>query len=204
MGFYQNRVVPILIDLSMRNHILRPYRQRVVGAAEGRVLEVGIGSGENLAFYSPRVEHILGLDPSSQLLKRARKRAEIARRRVELVEASAQSIPLSDHSVDTVLMTWVGCSLPDANVALGEIRRVLKPGGRLLFVEHGRAPEPQVARWQDRINPFWRRVSGGCNLNRKIDDVIAQAGFRIDHLETGYIAGPKIMTFLYEGAAAPR
>jgi len=106
--------------------------------------------------------------------------------------------------MDTIVMTWTGCSIREICAALGEMRRVLKPGGRLLFVEHGRAPDPRVARWQDRLNPLWQRFSGGCRLNRKIDDLVSDAGFQIDRLATDYIPGSKIMTFLYEGAATPR
>jgi len=116
----------------------------------------------------------------------------------------AERIPLADRSIDTIVMTWTGCSIPGIRTALMDMRRVLAIGGRLLFVEHGRAPEPSVARWQDRLDPLWLRFSGGCHLNRKIDDLLAEAGFRLDRLETGYIAGPRIMTFLYEGAALPR
>jgi len=123
---------------------------------------------------------------------------------VQLLEASAERIPLADRSMDTVVLTWTGCSIPDIATALDEMRRVLKPGGRLLFVEHGRAPEPGVARWQDRLDPLWRRIAGGCHLNRKIDDLLVDAGFRIDRVDTGYIPGPRIMSFLYEGAATPR
>ena len=106
--------------------------------------------------------------------------------------------------MDTIVMTWTGCSIPEICAGLEEMRRVLRPGGRLLFVEHGRAPEPKVARWQDRLNPFWQRFSGGCRLNRKIDDLLSDAGFQIDRLATDYIPGPKIMTFFYEGSAMPR
>lgn len=204
MGLYQDWIVPPLIDLAMRNKRLGPYRRRVVGAAEGRVLEVGIGSGLNLAFYGPQVDELFGLDPSRQLLTRARARADGIRCGLRLFEASAQDIPLADRSIDTVVMTWVGCSIPDVTAALGDIRRVLKSGGRLLFVEHGRAPEPGVARWQDRINPFWRRLAGGCNINRNIGDLVGDAGFRIDRLDRGYIPGPRLMSFFYEGAARPR
>jgi ubiquinone/menaquinone biosynthesis C-methylase UbiE len=123
---------------------------------------------------------------------------------VRLLEGSAERIPLADRSMDTIVMTWTGCSIPAIGTALVEMRRVLKVGGRLLFVEHGRAPEPGVARWQDRLDPLWLKFSGGCHLNRKIDDLLAEAGFRIDRLETSYIPGPRIMTFLYEGEARPR
>jgi len=204
MGFYQNWILPALIDLAMRNKHLRPYRQRVAGAAEGRVLEIGIGSGLNLPFYARRAEQIFGLDPSPRLLARARRKAQRTPVDIRLLTGSAECIPLADRSIDTIVTTWTACSIPQVATALADMRRVLKPGGRLLFVEHGRAPEPGVALWQDRLNPLWRRISGGCQLNRKIDHLIDDAGFRIDRLETGYIPGPKPMTFLYEGAATPR
>lgn len=204
MGFYQLRILPLLIELSMRNKDLRPHRERVVSAAEGRVLDVGVGSGLNLPFYGPQTRQIFGLDPSPQLLARARKRGREASAPLTLIEGSAECIPLETASIDTMVMTWTGCSIPDIAAALREMRRVLKPTGNLLFVEHGRAPEAGVARWQDRLNPLWRRIAGGCNLNRKIDDLLVTAGFRIERLDSGYIRGPRIMTFLYEGAARPR
>jgi ubiquinone/menaquinone biosynthesis C-methylase UbiE len=204
MGLYQDRIVPALIDLSMRNKRLRPFRERVVGAAEGRVLEIGTGSGLNLPFYRGRTREIFGLEPSARLLARAQVTAPRMQIPVRLLEGRAECIPLADASIDTIVMTWTGCSIPQIGSALREMRRVLKAGGRLLFVEHGRAPEPLVARWQDRLDPFWRRLSGGCHLNRKIDDLLRDAGFGIDRLETGYISGPRIVTFLYEGAASLR
>jgi ubiquinone/menaquinone biosynthesis C-methylase UbiE len=204
MGFYEEWILPALIDLSMRNRRLRPYRQRVAGAAEGRVLDVGVGSGCNIPFYVQPAREIFGLDPSPRLLARAQSNTQRMQVPVHLLEGSAECIPLADSSMDTIVMTWTGCSIPEVGAALMEMRRVLKIGGRLLFVEHGRAPEPGVARWQDRLDPFWMRFSGGCHLNRKIDDLLADAGFRIDRLETGYIPGPRIMTFFYEGAARPR
>ena len=137
-------------------------------------------------------------------LTRARNNAKQAHRNIPLLIGSAECIPLADRSLDTIVLTWVSCSIPAVVAAFGEMRRVLKPGGRLLFVEHGRSPDPGVAHWQERITPLWRRISGGCHLNRKIDELIERSGFRIDRLETGYIPGPKIMTFLYEGAATPR
>jgi ubiquinone/menaquinone biosynthesis C-methylase UbiE len=204
MGFYQQWILPALIDLSMRNKQLRPFRERVAGAAEGRVLDVGVGSGLNLPFYARQAREIFGLDPSAQLLARARGKTQRMQIPVHLLAGSAECIPLAGGSVDTVVMTWTGCSIPAIGTALRDMRRVLKIGGRLLFVEHGRAPEPAVARWQDRLDPFWRRFAGGCHLNRKIDDLVSEAGFRVERLQTGYIPGPKIMTFLYEGAASPR
>jgi ubiquinone/menaquinone biosynthesis C-methylase UbiE len=203
MRLYQDWVVSTLTDLSMRNKRLRPYRERVAGAAEGRVLDVGIGSGLNIPLYG-QAREVFGLDPSSRLLARAQDLAQHTRVLVHLLEGSAECIPLAGRSMDTVVMTWTGCSIPDVRAALREMRRVLSPGGRLLFVEHGRAPEPGVARWQKRLDPLWVRFSGGCHLSRKIDDLLTDAGFRVERLRTGYIPGPRIMTFLYDGVARPR
>ena len=204
MGFYAEWILPSLIDLSMRNKRLRPYRERTASAAAGRILDIGVGSGLNLPFYARQAREIFGVDPSPLLLARAQREAPRTQTPVHLLEGSAEHIPLADRSMDTIVMTWTGCSIPEICAALAEMRRVLRPGGRLLFVEHGRAPEPRVALWQDRLNPFWQRFSGGCRLNRKIDDLLSDAGFQIDRLATGYIPGPKIMTFFYEGAAKPR
>jgi len=201
MGLYTDWIVPHLCHLSMRNKRLLPYRRRVVAAAEGQVLEVGIGSGVNLPLYSVNVTRVLGLEPSPKLIELAGQAARQASVPTVLLNGTAEQIPLEDRSVDTVVMTWVGCSIPDPGRALQEMRRVLRPGGRLLFVEHGRSPELGVERWQDRLTPMWQRLSSGCHLNRKIDDLVCRAGFRIDRLETGYMRGPKIMTFMYEGSA---
>jgi ubiquinone/menaquinone biosynthesis C-methylase UbiE len=203
MSLYQRCVLPHLVHLAMRQEALLPFRGRVIGAAEGRVLEVGIGSGLNLPLYGPQVRAVVGLEPSPELLRMARDRAVTAQVAVELLEASAEAIPLDDASVDTVVTTWTLCTIPDAPRALAELRRVLKPGGALLFVEHGRAPEPGVARWQDRLDPLWWRVAGGCHLNRKIDDLISGGGFHIDALANARLRGPRTHTFLYEGRARP-
>jgi ubiquinone/menaquinone biosynthesis C-methylase UbiE len=167
------------------------------------VLEVGIGSGLNLPLYGPSVRSVIGLDPSPELLLMARDRARTALVPVKLLEASAETVPLDDASIDTVVTTWTLCTIPDAPRALSELRRVLRPGGALLFVEHGRAPEFGVARWQDRLDPMWRRLAGGCHLNRKIDELISGSGFRIDALTNARLPGPRTHTFLYEGRARP-
>jgi len=203
MGFYNDRIVPFLIHLAMRQRQLAAYRNRVIPAAEGRVLEIGIGSGLNLPFYSTSVDRIIGLDPSPKLLTMAREAQRRTPVSVELMETSAEAIPLADGSVDTVVTTWTMCSIPDVHGALGEMRRVLKPGGRLLFVEHGRAPDLNVRKWQDRLTPAWRCIGGGCHLNRAIAELIDGAGFRMERLDTGYMRGPKPMTFMYEGSARP-
>jgi ubiquinone/menaquinone biosynthesis C-methylase UbiE len=203
MSFYQRYVIPRLIHFAMRQKQLLPFRQRVVGAAEGRVLEIGIGSGLNFPFYGGAVTSVIGLEPSSKLLNMARPRAETTAAPVTLLDASAETIPLDSGSVDTVVTTWTLCTILDAARSLAEMRRVLRPGGVLLFVEHGRAPEPGVARWQDRLDPLWSRLAGGCHLNRKIDDLISGGGFRIEALENARIPGPRTHTYLYQGRARP-
>src|SRR5436305_13931333 len=156
MGFYKEQILPLVINLSMRQQNLAAYRSRVIPAADGRVLEIGIGSGLNLPFYSRNIEGLIGLDPSPKLLSMTRQNARLDLRSVELVEGSADAIPLEDSSIDTVVTTWTLCSIPDARRALGEMHRVLRPTGRLLFVEHGRAPDPNVVWWQDRLTPVSR------------------------------------------------
>lgn len=202
MSFYNERVLPRLVHLSMRQATFEPYRRRVVAHASGRVLEIGVGSGLNLPLYEAAA-HVIGLDPSTRLLSMARAAAAELGRSIELVEGSAEAIPLPDHSVDTVVSTWTMCSIPDVTRALGEMRRVLAPGGRLLFAEHGRSPEHRVVRWQDRLTPVWKRIGGGCHLNRPIEQLIRDAGFRVEQLQTGYMKGLKPMTFMYEGIARP-
>src|SRR5579863_9215245 len=150
MSFYRDHILPCLIHRAMRQRNLAAYRNRVVPAAEGRVLEIGIGSGLNLPFYTQKAKLVIGLDPSPKLLSKARRAGHPVSSLVEFVEGSAEAIPLEDGSVDTVVTTWTLCSIPDASCSLREMRRVLKPGGRLLFVEHGRAPDPSVRWWQDR------------------------------------------------------
>jgi len=198
MCFYQRCVVPWMIHRAMRNPELAAYRARSVPAATGRVLEIGIGPGMNLPYYGGEVSGVLGLDPSAKLLALAREKG--AGPPLELIEGSAEAIPLADRSVDTVMMTWTLCSIPDPAAALREMRRVLQPSGRLLFVEHGRAPEARVAWWQDTLTPMWKHL-GGCHLNRAVDALIEGAGFRIERLDNSYMRGPKPMTFMYEGSA---
>ena len=203
MGFYSDSILPRLCDLAMRNKQLVPFRERVIGAAEGRVLEIGVGSGMNLPFYRPPVREVLALEPAPRLVTMARSASHLPSMPVSFLEASAEAIPLDKHSVDTIVTTWTLCSIPQAATALADMRRVLRPGGKLLFVEHGLAPDEGVRWWQDRLTPAWRRISGGCHLNRPIRSMIEGAGFRVDRIETGYIPGPKPMTFMYEGSARP-
>ena len=204
MGFYQDRIVPWLTHLAMRQAQLVPYRTRVASGATGRVLELGIGPGLNLAFYGANVTEVIGLDPSPKLLEIARDAGRKRAAPLELIEGSAEAIPLENSSVDTVVTTWTMCSIPDVSRALSEARRILRPGGQLLFVEHGRAPEASVQWWQDRLTPPWKVVTGGCHLNRAIADLIGGSGFAVQDLDVGYMPGPRPMTFMYEGRAVPR
>ena len=202
MGFYREVVLPRLCDAAMRNEALQPYRRRVIGAAEGRVLEIGVGSGLNLGLYSKATD-VLALEPDPRLIEMARRNAAGAPRPIEFLEASADKIPLDEGSVDTVVTTWTLCTIPAVSAALTEMRRVLKPEGRLLFVEHGLGPTAGVQKWQHRVTPIWKRIAGGCHLDRPIDVLIREGGFAIETLQNSYVPGPKIMTYLYEGSARP-
>ncbi len=202
VGFYAKYVLPRIIDLAMRNEETARLRAGWIPQARGEVLEVGIGSGLNLPFYSSDVQRVHGVDPSLELQRIARKRAMAGPIEVDFLSQSAEEqLPLADASIDTVVITWALCSIPNAPRALQQMKRVLKESGRLIFLEHGRAPDPGIAVWQDRITPLWKRIGGGCHLNRKIDDLITAAGFRITDLKTYYLPGPRPMTYTYQGVA---
>lgn len=201
MGFYERHILPHLINLAMSASRLGPYRQKVVSVASGNVVEVGIGSGLNLPFYTSKASEVVGLDPHPKLIDMAAHRSASVPSRI--IAASAESIPVADASVDTVVTTWTLCSIPDVKAALREMRRILKPGGRLLFVEHGLSPDQNVSRWQHRLNPAWKKIAGGCHLDRPIPSLIRDAGFEISDLETAYLPGPKPMTYTYQGSARP-
>lgn len=204
MGFYNRWILPQVIELTMRQKNFAPFRQRTAGEARGRVLEIGIGSGLNLSSFRPDIESVCGVDPSPELLAKAIQRVADVGFPVRLLEASSEKLPLEDKSFDTVVMTFTMCSIPEVGAALLEIRRVLKPEGELLFAEHGRAPDPDVMRWQDRLTPVWKRIGGGCHLNRKVDDLVQSAGFRIERLNAAYQKfAPRPFSFFYEGSARP-
>lgn len=202
MGIYAKHVLPRLIDLAMKNEEVSRLRTKMIPAASGVVLEVGIGSGLNLPFYASSVTKLYGVDPSSELLEIAQSRIAVVPFPVELLNQPADRIPLADEAVDTVVITWSLCSIADPSSALKEMRRVLRPGGRLIFVEHGLSPHSRVRSWQNRLTPIWRRLAGGCHLNRKMDDLIREAGFSIEELRTGYIPGPRPLTYTYEGTGS--
>ena len=203
MGIYERYILPRVIHLAMRNKTAREERARFVPQVSGKVLEVGIGSGLNLPYYTTDVERVVGIDPSQELWQMARRRVAQATFPVEFLGRSAESIPAADRNFDTILCTWTLCSIPEPLRALAEMRRVLKPDGRLIFVEHGRSPDERVAVWQERLTPLWKRLGGGCHLDRKIDELIRGAGFRVAELERGYSTGARALAFLYKGVARP-
>jgi ubiquinone/menaquinone biosynthesis C-methylase UbiE len=205
MGFYERTVLPFLIDKACGAPEILDQRAKVVPQAEGRVLEVGMGSGLNLSFYDPdRVELVFGLEPSEGMRRRAQPRLARSLVKVEWLDLPGEEVPLDDDSVDTVLLTYTLCTIPDFHTALAQMRRVLRPGGRLLFCEHGEAPDPGVRRWQARINPLWKRIAGGCNLNRPIPRCLTEAGFEIEQVESRYLPKtPRIAGFNYWGRAKP-
>lgn len=203
MGFYAHRIFPYLVDWALRHEDATACRERIVPLARGQVLEIGIGSGLNLPFYGPEVEAVVGVDPSVELLAKARERTDGLGATVLLVRAMAEAVPLASKSVDTIVMTWTLCSVSDAPKALSEARRVLRPDGHLLFIEHGLAPEVDVVRWQRRLDPLWTKIS--CHLDRPVDRLLGEAGFKIGAMDTGYVGkGPRFATFLYQGWAKPR
>jgi len=202
MGIYQKYVVPKLVHFTCGLKPTMKQREKVVPLAEGRVLEIGIGSGLNIPFYNAgRIEHLWGLDPSPEMWSIARKSAAQHHIDVEFIEAGCESIPLDNDCADTVMMTYTMCTIPEVRSALDEIRRVLKAGGKLVFCEHGLAPDKNVQRWQNRLNSTWNKLGGGCNLNRPIPQLLQQAGFRFPDMETMYVPGWRPASFNYWGTA---
>jgi ubiquinone/menaquinone biosynthesis C-methylase UbiE len=198
---YNRYVLPRLIDFAMKRDEATRLRQAYIPKARGVVLEVGIGSGLNLPYYTDAVARLYGIDQPAELLAMARRRITAIRFPVDLFHQDAQRVPLPAASVDTVVVTWSLCSIEDPIAALAEMRRVLKPDGAFVFVEHGLAPDADVRKWQNRLTPAWRRFAGGCHLNRPMAEMIRDAGFAIDDLRTEYVPGPRPMTFMYEGLA---
>ena len=205
MGWYSKYLLPKVVHFTCGLKPNMRQREKVVPHARGRVLEVGIGSGLNFPFYDPtKVTKLWGLDPSPEMTRMAEQRARSLRFEVEFISLPGDAIPLDDNSVDTVLVTYTLCTIPDTTPALQQMRRVLRPGGELIFCEHGAAPDVSVRRWQNRLNPLWKRFGGGCHLNRPIPALIEAGGFRIKALETMYIPGWRPASFNYWGAAVPR
>ena len=202
-SWYDRRILPFLLDFACSMKAVGEQRQKVVPRAAGTVLEIGIGSGLNMAHYDKaKVTKIIGLDPSLQMQARAKKRVADAGLDVELIGLSAEKIPLNDESVDTVLVTYTLCTIPEPVYAIKEMNRVLKPEGKLIFCEHGRAPDEKVRRWQDRLTPYWKKLCGGCHLNRDIPALLNEGGFLSNDLTSMYLEGPRPMTFNYWGEAS--
>ncbi len=201
VGFYRDHLLPRGVDLCMGLRPFRELRETTAAGLAGDVVEVGFGSGLNLPHYPPGVTHLHAVDPALVGRKLARKRLAACSFPVEFVGLEAERIDLPDDSMDAGLVTWTLCTIPDVAVALDELRRVLKPGAALHFVEHGRAADARVARWQDRLNPVQKLLCGGCHLNRRIDQLLRDAGFELADLETFYLKGPKVAAFTYQGRA---
>jgi ubiquinone/menaquinone biosynthesis C-methylase UbiE len=205
MTWYEEKVLPGLINLACGTKPTRKQREKIVPRASGDVLEIGIGSGLNLPFYDrDKVRHVWGLEPSAGMRRLANKAIARSALDVELIDLPGEEIPLDDNSVDTVLVTYTLCTIPEVATALHGMRRVLKPAGRLLFCEHGKAPDRGVLKWQDRLNPAWKKVTGGCNMNRDIVAILQEAGFLIEDDNRMYIPGLKPLTYNYWGAARIR
>jgi ubiquinone/menaquinone biosynthesis C-methylase UbiE len=203
MDFYERRILPWLLDVAMSAKPITYQRRKVVPLAEGRVLEIGMGAGQNLAFYDPaKVSHIWGLEPSAEMRERAKARAAGLSIGLDFLDLKAEEIPLEDRSADTVLVTYTLCTIPDVARALKGMRRVLKPGGRMIFCEHGRAPDEDVRRWQERITPIWKVIGGGCHVGRPIPELIREGGFEIEKMETMYLPStPRFAGYNYWGTA---
>lgn len=204
MGLWATRALPFLIEKACRSRTILDERRRWIPRAHGEVLEIGVGSGLNLAFYDPaRAGKVTGIDVSGPLLRRAAPRAAQAPVPVELVEGSAEHLPFGAGAFDSAVVTYSLCSMDDPGRALGELRRVLRPGGELLFVEHGLAPDARTRRWQRVLNPMWRRITGGCRLDRDMPRVLRDAGFELDELTAGYSGGVSWLSYTFQGRAHP-
>lgn len=203
MNPYKDYIEPALVSLACSAKPIAKQRERVVPLAAGDVLEVGFGAGHNLPFYDhEQVARLIALEPSDAMRNRASKRVAASPLPVEFLGLSGEDIPLPDDHVDTVLVTYTLCTIPDADAALREMRRVVKPSGRIIFCEHGRAPDPGVRKWQDRLNGVWGALGGGCNLNRDIPGLLRGAGLNIDKMDACYLPKtPKIAGYNYWGVA---
>jgi ubiquinone/menaquinone biosynthesis C-methylase UbiE len=204
MGIYSTQVVPRFTDVTMNRADLRPIRERVASGLAGEVLEVGFGSGLNLPHYPPTVTRVLAVDPARVGRELAARRIAASPAPVEFAGLDGQRLPWADGRFDHVLLTWTLCTIPDPRQALAEIYRVLRPGGEFHFADHGRSPDPQVARWQDRLTPLQRRLAGGCHLNRPIAELIAGSGLQITQMDNYYLKGPRAIGYTFEGRAAKR
>jgi ubiquinone/menaquinone biosynthesis C-methylase UbiE len=202
VSFYHHYVFPRVLDLVMSSRRLHGPRDRTLAAARGRILEIGFGTGRNLSHYPPTVKRIEAIDPDTDLDRLSMPRIAHAAIKVDFHHLDAAHLPFEEARFDTVVSTFTLCSIPDVVHALGEVRRVLKPGGQFLFLEHGRSPEPSVARWQDRLNRAWMPLAGGCHLNRPMRALVEDAGLAIGPAQDYYLGGtPRFVGYLTEGVA---
>ncbi len=202
MGLYSKYVLPKVVHYACGQKPAMKQRGKIIPLARGKVLEIGVGSGLNIPYYdSGRVDHLWALDPSREMWAIAQKNASEKHLDAEFIEAGAESIPLDDNSADTAVITYTLCTIPDAQLGLAEVKRVLKPGGRLIFCEHGEAPDAAVRRWQQGMGPLWKILGGGCHLDRPIPRLLQSSGFRSDDMQTMYIPGWKPACFNYWGTA---
>ena len=203
MNFYDKYILPSLINCGCGTKPMRYQRQKIVPLAEGSVLEIGIGSGLNLPFYDlGKINKIWGLDPSTELNSMAKNVSTTIDVEVDFIIAGAEEIPLPDNSIDTVLLTYTLCTIAEVKDSIREMERVLKTSGRMLFCEHGLAPDEKVVRWQERLSPYWKKIAGGCHLNRNIPKIIEDSKFKIVKLESMYLPKtPKFAGFNYWGEA---
>jgi ubiquinone/menaquinone biosynthesis C-methylase UbiE len=201
MGIYQDQILPRITDAVMNRRELTAIRARVSAGLHGEVLEIGFGSGLNVPHYPAAVTRVRAVDPATLGRRLAASRVAASSVPIEYIGLDGQALPVDSASVDHVLTTWTLCTIPDVERALAEACRVLRPGGGLHFVEHGRSPDSRVAAWQDRLTPLQRRVAGGCHLNRPIDRLVAGSGLDLNRLETYYVPGPKTFGYMYEGVA---
>lgn len=202
MSFYDDHILPVLTHLVCSQKSIEDIRRKIIPASKGIVLEVGMGSGLNLAFYQKeRVSQVLGVEPSDPLRKKAFKKALQSGIHLEMVGRDASAIELSDKIADTVVLTYSLCTIPDPVSAVSEMYRILKPGGSLIFCEHGKSPDKSIARWQEKLTPWWQKISGGCSLDRPVAELLQEGGFEIQELETGYVSSLKIISHNYTGFA---
>ena len=202
MGFYAKYILPVCLDKACGVGPVTKQRAKIIPLAKGRVLEVGIGSGLNLPHYNPaQVERVIGVDPDDHIWTRSQRRRNTADFPVERIGLSGENIPMESDSVDTVVVTYSLCTIPDPVKALREMRRILKSDGEILFCEHGRAPDHNIAKWQKRIDPFWSKLAGGCQSGRDIPSLITQAGLKTIQLDQLYIPGPRVLSYNYWGRA---
>ena len=202
MGVYRDHLLPRMQNKVMDRKDLREVRSRVCSALSGDVVEVGFGTGLNAPHYPDGIQRIAAVEPSALCMRIAQPRITATSVKVELAGLTGEKLDLPSGEFDAALSTWTLCTIPDVDAALAEIRRVLKPSGTFHFVEHGRGPDPDVARWQSRVEPAWKRVAGGCHVTRDISGLVERAGFRIDSVRTYYMSGePKIFGYTFEGVA---